>query len=149
MLVFATHPPFLRTVSPLPFSLVQLSPPPLPCVNKYAVYTYTVGMWGGGGGVLGPYADKHPPLSSLTGKFFLDDAILHCMSLIYVQPPSSSCMWPNFCQVNNKRYTILTWNISWILKRSLSEVSIVSLRLRRTVVIVTKLGKRRNSPTYR
>ncbi len=34
--------PALWAVAPLTFPLVQLSPPPspLPCVNKYTVYTY-------------------------------------------------------------------------------------------------------------
>jgi hypothetical protein len=34
--------PALWTVSPLTFSLVSSTPPPLPCVNKYTVYMYTV-----------------------------------------------------------------------------------------------------------
>jgi hypothetical protein len=35
--------PALLTVAPLTFSLAQLSPPyPLPFLNKYNVYTYTV-----------------------------------------------------------------------------------------------------------
>jgi hypothetical protein len=40
--------PALRTVDPLTFSLVQLSP--IPCVNKYTVYTYIVRKGGGGMG---------------------------------------------------------------------------------------------------
>ncbi len=65
--------PALLTVARLPFSLVQLSPSPLPCVNKYTVYTYTVGgegIWGSG-----PQTDKHLPQSPLAGHFFLDDDI--------------------------------------------------------------------------
>ncbi len=42
--------PALLTVAPLTFSLVQ--PPPLPCMNKHTVYTYTV-CKGRGDGVLG------------------------------------------------------------------------------------------------
>ncbi len=38
----------LSPVAPLPFSLVH-PPPPLPCVNKYTVYTCTVCRMGGGG----------------------------------------------------------------------------------------------------
>jgi hypothetical protein len=56
----------LACVAPLPFSLGQLSP--LPCVNKYTVYTYTVckgGVWGSG-----PQADKHLSQSPFAGKFF-------------------------------------------------------------------------------
>jgi hypothetical protein len=34
--------------APLSLSLVQLSPLPLPCVNKYTVYMYTVCMGGMG-----------------------------------------------------------------------------------------------------
>ncbi len=34
-----------------------LPPPPLPCVNKYTVDTYTVG---GGGGLWGPWEGKGP-----------------------------------------------------------------------------------------
>jgi hypothetical protein len=49
MLVFSTE---LCELAPLTFSLVELSPPPLPCVNKYTVYTYTV-CKGGAYGVLG------------------------------------------------------------------------------------------------
>ncbi len=45
MFVFSTQ---LSELLPLTFSLVQLSPsPPLPCVNKYTVYTYTVSKGGG------------------------------------------------------------------------------------------------------
>ncbi len=43
--------PSLCTVAPLTFSLVQLSP--FPCVNKYAVYRYTVYKGGGRYGILG------------------------------------------------------------------------------------------------
>ncbi len=58
--------PAVWTVALLTFSLVQL--PPLPCVNKYTVYTYTVckgGEWGSG-----PQTDKQLPQSSFTGQFF-------------------------------------------------------------------------------
>ncbi len=34
--------PSFANCAPLTFSLVQLSPSPLPCVNRYNVYTYTV-----------------------------------------------------------------------------------------------------------
>ncbi len=57
-------------ISTLPFFLVQLSPP-LPCVNKYTVYTYTVQcvkggrLWGSR-----PQTDKHLPQSPFTGQFF-------------------------------------------------------------------------------
>ncbi len=50
--------------------------PPLPCVNKYTVYTYTVGKGGppltprGGVWGSGPQTDKHRPQSPLTGQFF-------------------------------------------------------------------------------
>ena len=45
--------PALWSVAPLPFSLVQLSPPfPPPCVNKCTLYTYIVCIQGGYG-VLG------------------------------------------------------------------------------------------------
>ncbi len=42
--------------------------PPLPCVNKYTVYMYTVGG-GGGRGLLGfgPQTSKHQPQSPVTG----------------------------------------------------------------------------------
>ncbi len=46
--------PALWIVAPLSFSLVQLFPPlPLPCVNRYTVYMYTVCKGRGGYGVLG------------------------------------------------------------------------------------------------
>jgi hypothetical protein len=35
----------LSYVASLPFSLVQLSPPPLPCVNKYNVYRGAMKFW--------------------------------------------------------------------------------------------------------
>jgi hypothetical protein len=43
-------------------------PPPLPCVNKYTIYTsYAVykGIWGSG-----TQADKHLPKTPVSGKFF-------------------------------------------------------------------------------
>ncbi len=47
------------------------SPHPLPCVNKYTVYTYTVCNGGGGVGGSGPQTEKHHlPQSPFTGKFF-------------------------------------------------------------------------------
>ncbi len=41
--------PALGTVAPLPFTLVQVSPPPLPCVNKCTVYPRIQCVRGGGG----------------------------------------------------------------------------------------------------
>jgi hypothetical protein len=41
------------------------SPAPLPCVNKYTVYTYTVQGEGYGGS--GSQVEKHQPQSSFTG----------------------------------------------------------------------------------
>ncbi len=67
--------------------------PPLLCVNKYTVYTYhTVrggGVWGSG-----PKTDKHLPQVPLHVNF-LDDDILHCMSLIFLRCTyfqSTSCI---------------------------------------------------------
>ncbi len=58
--------PAFRTVAPLTFSLVQLSPlPPLPCVKKYTVCK-------GGGGGSGPQTDNHLQQSQVN---FLDDGI--------------------------------------------------------------------------
>ncbi len=53
-----------------PSPLFSGSTLPLPCVNKYTVYTYTVCK--GGGGVLGsePQTNKHLPQSRFTGQFF-------------------------------------------------------------------------------
>ncbi len=80
MLVFVN----CYSVAPLTFSLVQL-PPPLPCVKKYTVYTYTVCNGRGGYGVL-----QTPASKSLHRSIFLDDDILHWpfMSLIFliIQP---------------------------------------------------------------
>jgi hypothetical protein len=80
MLVFSTH---LCELLPL-YNLLSgstLPPSPLPCVNKYTVYTYTVCFGGGGGmgyGILGPETDKYLPQSSFTSNF-LDDDILYCL----------------------------------------------------------------------
>jgi hypothetical protein len=59
-----------------------LPPLPLPCVNKYAVYTYTVCK---GRGVLGsrPQTDKHLPPSPFTGQFF--QMATFSMSLIFLR----------------------------------------------------------------
>jgi hypothetical protein len=61
--------------------------PPLPCVNKYAVYTYTVCKEGGGVWSTGPQTDKHLPQSPFSGQIFLDDDIfaLLSMSLIFLR----------------------------------------------------------------
>ncbi len=61
--------PAFWTVAPLTFYLVQ-SPPPLPRVNKYTVYTIHVYSVNGGGGVwnFGPQADKHLPQSPFPGQ---------------------------------------------------------------------------------
>jgi hypothetical protein len=62
--------PALLTVAPLPS--LWLAPPPLPCVNKYTVYTYTVckggGVWDHRRGGLRQI--KHLPQSPFIGKFF-------------------------------------------------------------------------------
>ncbi len=61
----------LWTVVHLTFSLVQLSP--LPCVNKYTVYLYTVCKGrGGGGGVwgYGTKTEKKLPQIYFKGQFF-------------------------------------------------------------------------------
>ncbi len=81
MLVF--FDPALWTVAPLTFSLVQL--PPLLCVNKYTVYTYTVCKGGGGSGGSGPQTNKHLPQSPFTGPFFRwRHLALSSMSLIFL-----------------------------------------------------------------
>ncbi len=69
MLVFSTQ---LCVLLPLYPSLCStLPPPPLPCVNMYTVYTYTVwkggGIWGSG-----PQTDKYLLQSPY-------DDILHCL----------------------------------------------------------------------
>jgi hypothetical protein len=65
MLIFMTQ---LCELLPLSLSL-WFNPPPLPCVNKYTVYTYTVckgdGVW-----VSWPQTDKHLPQSPFIGQFF-------------------------------------------------------------------------------
>ncbi len=43
-------------------------PPPLSCMNKYTVYTYTVCKGGGRGSR--PQTDNHLPQSPFTGQFF-------------------------------------------------------------------------------
>ncbi len=56
-------------VNHLTFSLVQLSAPlPLPCVNKYTIFTYTVCKGRGGSG---PQTDKHLPQSPFTDQLFI------------------------------------------------------------------------------
>ncbi len=73
MLVF--QPTFVNCC---PSILLSVStPPPLPCVNKLTVYTYTVCNGGGGCGS-GPQTDKHLPQSPLKVNF-LDDDILLCL----------------------------------------------------------------------
>ncbi len=67
--------PALGTIAPLTFSLVSSHPPPpLPWVNKYTVYAYTVckgggGLWGHlrGGGLR---QIKQLPQSHFTGQIF-------------------------------------------------------------------------------
>jgi hypothetical protein len=72
--------PALLTVAPLTFSLVQL-PPPLPCLNKYTVYTFIV-CQGGGEWSSGPQTDKHLPHNPLQVNFLRDD-ILHCLLWVF------------------------------------------------------------------
>ncbi len=69
--------PALWTVAPLAFALVQLFPPPCPCVNKHTVYTYSIEcvrgrLWGSG-----PQTDKTPAAKSIYRSILLGD-ILHC-----------------------------------------------------------------------
>ncbi len=47
-----------------------LPPTPLPCANKYIVYTFTECRWSGGYGVPGSQTDKHLLQSSFTRTFF-------------------------------------------------------------------------------
>ncbi len=77
MLVFSTQLCELLPLSPS-FWFNPPSPPLLPCVNKYIVYTYTMCKTGGKLWGSGPQTDKHPPQSHLKVKF-LDDDILHCL----------------------------------------------------------------------
>jgi hypothetical protein len=51
--------------------------PPLPCVNKFTEYTYTVCKGGGRAWGSGHQTDKHFPQSPFT-RNFLNDDILHC-----------------------------------------------------------------------
>jgi hypothetical protein len=80
--------PALCTFAPLTFSLVSSPPSPLPCVNKYIVYTvyaYTVCKRGGSTGSLegrGPQTDKTPAAKSLYKFIFLDNNICHCILYI-------------------------------------------------------------------
>jgi hypothetical protein len=72
MLVF--RPSFVNCCPSNLLSGSTLPPPPLPCVNKFIVYIYTVCKEGGGGkgGVymgFGPQSDKHLPQSSFTGQY--------------------------------------------------------------------------------
>jgi hypothetical protein len=70
MLVFLTG---IVNNCPLTFSLVSsLSPPlPLPCVNKYTVYTCKGGEYGViGGGGRGLRQIKHLPQNPFIGKLF-------------------------------------------------------------------------------
>ncbi len=74
MLVCWYFQPAMQLLPLLTFSLVSspLPPPPLPGVNMYTVYTYTVckgGVWGHrrGGGLR---HIKHLPQSPFTGNFF-------------------------------------------------------------------------------
>jgi hypothetical protein len=79
MLVFLTQ---LCEQLPLTYSLwLALPLPPLPCVNKYTVYKYTVCKGGGlwrhrrGGG---PQTDKTTAAKSLYRSIVLANDIWHC-----------------------------------------------------------------------
>ncbi len=102
--------PALWTFAPLTFSLVQLSPAPLPFVNKYTAYTYTVqcvrgvGVWGSW-----PQTDKHLAQSPFTGQFLRRRHFaLSSMSLIFQRSQDS------------KRITRFIWvklvSVHWLLK---------------------------------
>jgi hypothetical protein len=80
-LVFSTQ---LWELLPLSPSGSTLPPPPLPCVNKYTVYTYTVCSGEGGLWCSGTQTDKQLPQSPLYRSIFLDDDILYC--LLWVLP---------------------------------------------------------------
>ncbi len=74
--------PALWTIAPLTFSLVSAPtpPPPLPCVNKYTVYTYTVcnrGIWGHGGGQ-GGLRQINTCCKVHLQVIFLDNDTWHC-----------------------------------------------------------------------
>jgi hypothetical protein len=66
---------------PLESSLwLDIPPSPLPCVNKYTVYTYTAckgGVCGQGRG-RGTQTDKTPATKSIYRSMFLDNEIWHC-----------------------------------------------------------------------
>jgi hypothetical protein len=101
MLVFSIH---LCELLPLSASLSFNSPPTLPCVNNYIVYTYTVckggGVWGSG-----PQTDKHLPQSPFTGYFFRH-FVFPSLSLIFLR---CTCK-RNECSI------VLRWNISLFKK---------------------------------
>jgi hypothetical protein len=73
-------PNFVNCVAPLTFSLGSSlpPPPPLPCVNKYTVNTYTVCKGGEGMGCW-PQRNKHLPQSLFTGLFLDYDILIWCL----------------------------------------------------------------------
>ncbi len=85
MLVFSTQLCELLPLSPF---LVQL-PPPLPCVNKHTVYTYT--LCGGGYGVLGLRQINTCRKAPLQNTIFSwKQFALPSMSLIFLRSAASN-----------------------------------------------------------
>jgi hypothetical protein len=72
-MVFSTQ--LCENVAHLTFSIVTSNAPPLPYVNKYPIYTYTVCRVGGGG-MGGEWTDKHLPQCPFIDNLFLDYHIL-------------------------------------------------------------------------
>jgi hypothetical protein len=70
-MVFSTQ--LCENVAHLTFSIVSSNaPPPLPYVNKYPIYTYTVCRVGGYGVKGGEWTDKHLPQCPFIDHLFLD-----------------------------------------------------------------------------
>jgi hypothetical protein len=80
-------------------------PPPLPCVNKYTVYTYIV-CKGGGYGMLGLIQINTCREVPLQVKQFLDDDILHCLFDFYLSTFQVDLLLQELLKKCMKQYSI-------------------------------------------